>query len=79
MKRLSIILTLLSALCLFGYDLLVYPTLMVNLTDQIKFVMPFHFGNCRYLQSPVRHDEFDLIGQIHHQGGIDQQIIAKEA
>ena len=40
MKRLSIILTLLSALCLFGYDLMVYPTLMVNLTDQIKFVMP---------------------------------------
>ena len=40
MKRLSIILTLLSALCIFGYDLMVYPTLMVNLTDQIKFVMP---------------------------------------
>ena len=40
MKRLSIILTLLSALCLFGYDLMVYPTLMVNLTDQINFVMP---------------------------------------
>ncbi len=40
MKRLSIILTLLSALCLFGYDLLVIPTFMVNLTDQINFVMP---------------------------------------
>ena len=40
MKRLSIILTLLSALCLFGYDLMVFPTLMVNLTDQINFIMP---------------------------------------
>ena len=40
MKRLSIILTLLSALCLFGYDLLVFPTVMVNLTDQLNFVMP---------------------------------------
>ena len=40
MKRLSIILTLLSALCLFGYDLMVFPTLMVNVTDQINFVLP---------------------------------------
>ena len=40
MKRLSMIITLFSALCLFGYDLIVCPTLMVNLTDQIKFVMP---------------------------------------